>query len=143
MAGVCFYYEDYDTDVWSGRDLDAWGYACKVAGDIDKIIVINKTDGAVPSFDRAFEFCVVPDLEAAEAAMTGTRMYMVCPWEVGNHTSIAGHPHNVDWYVFGPAAGWGKSGPDGVYIPQAGQGAVHSVHAATVVMFHRFWTLNS
>ena len=141
MPGVCFYFEDSDTDVWSGHDLDAWGYACKVAGDISDIIVVNKTTQEIPSFDRAFNLTEVADLAAAEALMTGEKMYLICPWEAGNHVSIAGNLHTADWYVFGPATGFGGS-RDGVFIPQAGQGAVHSVHAATVVMFHRYWTLN-
>ena len=92
--------------------------------------------------------CLADDLHAHGCGacfplilLTISQMYLICPWEAGNHVSIAGNLHTADWYVFGPAAGFGGS-RDGVFIPQAGQGAVHSVHAATVVMFHRYWTLN-
>lgn len=141
MAGICFYFEDSDVDVWSGKDLDAWNYACKVAGDIDKAYIINKTDQVLEPFDVNMDFQVFGSLAEAEAAMTGNKMYLTCPWNIGNQSSIVGHDHLVDWYLFGPAAGWQKS-IDGFYIPQGGHGAVHSVHAATVVMFHRYWTLN-
>jgi len=142
MAGICFYFEDYDTDVWSGHDLDAWNYACKIAGDIDSAIIINKTEQTIQSFDRSMNIQIVNTLEEAQAIMSGEIMYMVCPWEVGNHTSILNNPHTANWYVLGPGDGWGNQAPDGVWIPQAGMGAVHSVHLITVLMFHRYWTLH-
>ena len=144
MTGICFFYEDSDVDVWSGKDLDAWNYACKVAGDIDSMIVINKTTQILTTPNADMVFNVVSDLDAAKDLMSGDIVYMVCPWENTTVLSMAGFMHTNDWYVFGPASGWGSyTLPSGMTIPQAGTGAVHSVHAATVAMFHRFWTINS
>ena len=136
MAGICFYYEDVDVDVWSGKDLDAWNYACKVAGDITKMIVVNGTDQIVVSPDSELDFEVVEELpELGKAA------YIVCPWESPS-LSLWDFEHDVDWYVFGPASGWNAPLEESrVSIPQSGRGAVHSAHIATVVMFHRYWTL--
>ena len=142
MTGICFFYEETDTDVWSGHDFDAWNYACKVAGDIDSAIIINKTDQVFTPFDVTMDIQTVPNLAAAQALMTGKLMYLVVPWEAGNHASLAGHDHDVEWYVFGPASGWAGLVASGVYIPQAGTGAVHSVHAATHVMFDRYRVLH-
>jgi hypothetical protein len=140
VPGICFFFEGSDADVWSGKDLDAWNYAIKVAGDIDKMIVINTTANPNQAPDVLLDFQEVAMLAEAEALMTGSIMYLTCPWDPGNQQSIAGHDHAVDWYVFGPAQGWANDQRDGYYLPQAGHGAVHSVHAATAVMFHRFWT---
>jgi hypothetical protein len=141
MAGICFYYEDTDVDVWSGKDLDAWNYACKIGGGIDKSFVINTTAQTLHPFDVLMDFQVFTDLESALLAMAGSKTYFTTPWTPGNHASISGFNHMTDWYLFGPGAGWGQS-LDGVFIPQAGGGAAHSVHAATHVMYHRFQTLN-
>ena len=142
MTGICFFYEDSDTDVWSGKGFDAWNYACKVAGDIDSAIIINRTEETFSPFDVSMDIHVVDTLEEAEALMHGDSVAsIVCPWEGGEHPPLDQLPHDsVDWYVFGPANGWGQR--DGYSIPQAGQGSVHAVHACTVVMFHRYWTLN-
>ena len=145
MTGICFFYEDEDTDVWSGKDFDAWNYACKVAGDIDSAIIINKTTQVFTPFDVSMNIRTVADLAQAQDSMTGTIMYLVMPWDTGNHISLAGHDHDVDWYVFGPAAGWAGLVASGVYIPQDFNGtqyAVHSVHAATHVMFDRYRALH-
>ena len=136
MAGVCFYFEDYDTDVWSGHNLDAWNYAFKVAGDIDNLIVVNKTDQVIQSPDRRLSFEVVTELPELSNAC-----YLTPPWH--ESTSMWDFDHNVDWYVFGPATGWGGSPGDlMIHIPQDGLGAVHSVHACTTVMFHRYKVRN-
>ena len=134
MAGLCFYFEDYDVDVWSGHDLDAWNYAAKTAGDITKIIVVNKTDQLIRSPDSSLElFEVVQELPKLPNSIK-----CVGPNEKGpNAISLWDFSHDVDWYIFGPAAGWGGQ-VDGLNIPQAGRGALHSVHACTVIMTHRY-----
>jgi len=132
MAGICFYFEDNDSDVYSGRDidLDAWNYACKAAGDIDRMIVVNRTDNVLTTPDSDMRFEVVtelPDLPNAVRVCT--------PWKGGE--PLWTFDHEVDWYVFGPSEGW----PDvskGVHIPLAGKAALHAVHAATVVLTHRY-----
>lgn len=52
-VGVCFYFEDNDVDVWSGRsiDLDAWNYAIKAAGDIKDVVIINRTNENLRTLD--------------------------------------------------------------------------------------------
>jgi len=143
MTGICFFFENEDVDVWSGKDLDAWNYACKVAGDITDVIVINKTSQTLLPMDAAMNFTVVSTLEEAQALMSGEIVYMACPWDNTILSSLTGYAHTANWYVLGPAAGWGSySIPSGMYVPQAGLAAVHSVHLATVLMFHRFWALN-
>ena len=133
MAGICFFFEPYEIDVWSGKDLDAWNYAVKVSGDIDRMIVVNKTFLEIPSPDKAMEFQVVKELP-----VLGNAVFFTPPWHEAE--PLWSFDHDVDWYVFGPAAGWGAQPPDRmVSIPQAGLGAVHSVHAATTVMFHRYY----
>lgn len=143
MAGICFFYEDSDVDVWSGKDLDAWNYACKIAGDIDKAIIVNRTDQILGSFDSTMDIQFVQDLPSAEDLMSGAKMYLMCPWDAGHPQSIEGHSHDVDWYVFGPASGWNDDSISGYYLPQAGTGAAHAVHIATTVMFYRYAKTNS
>ena len=69
MAGVVFFFEQNDVDVWSGRpvDLDAWALACLAAGDIDRVVVVNRTNEALRPFVDRFEVVSelpdVPDLE--------------------------------------------------------------------------------
>lgn len=134
MVGICFYFEDSDTDVWSGKNLDAWNYAAKCAGDIDTFLVINQTDQTLTTPDANLTFRVEPTLPELSGRVT----YLVCPWDnTPTKMPLWNFDHATDWYVFGPAKGW-SSIESGVYIPQSGRGACHSVHIATVVMMHRY-----
>lgn len=139
MAGVCFFFEDPDVDVWSGKNLDAWNYAFKMAGDIDRIHVINKTDQVLKNPDDSVIFTTTDDF--TDWDYTGTAALMLPPW-YDTDTSLWSFNHKVDWYVFGPAVE-NIEMPDAtvVHIPMHGRGALHAVHAATVVMAHRFHAL--
>ena len=50
MSGLCFYFEENDIDVWSGRaiDLDAWFTTAHIWG-FDELAVINTTDRKMPT----------------------------------------------------------------------------------------------
>jgi hypothetical protein len=136
MAGLCFFYEEPDRDLWSGRrlHLDAWNYAAKVAGDITKMIVVNRTAQEILTPDAELElFQVVSELPALDNAIR-----CVGPGEIGEGSILLwDFDHNVDWYVFGPASGWGTP-MVGLHVPQANIGACHSIHVATAIMFHRY-----
>lgn len=139
MAGIVFYFENYDRDVWSGRkiDLDAWNYNCKVAG-IDKVIIVNNSVYDVSSFDKGMDVQIVKELPEFKGHVT----QLVCPWEntPSDKINLWDFDHETDWYVFGPADGWvGNHFADSyVTVPQNGIGAHHGVFIASVVMFHRF-----
>lgn len=140
MVGICFYFEDNDTDVWSGRriDLDAWNYAAKAAGDIDEMIVINRTNNTLTTPDGNMAFQVVDE----PPTLSGHIAHICCPWDkMREAVPLWKFDHKVDWYVFGPANGWQHEVDVGVYVPQAGQAALHSTHVASTVMFHRYRTL--
>jgi len=139
MAGVVFFFEDSDVDVFSGRqrDLSAWNYAIKAAGDIDKVIVVNKTAHKIGSFDSSLDFVIVAELPALD----GSIAHVVCPWDnVKTKVPLWDFDHNVDWYLFGPASGWKTYGSldFGVTVPMSGHGALHAVHIASAVMLHRY-----
>ena len=141
MSGICFFFENSDIDVWSGRDidLDAWNYACKVA-DIKKAIIINKTNKKLKPFDADMDIKIVN--EFSPKLLKGDVTQVVTPWEKKGATSLWNFNHKTDWYVFGPADGWRQYfGKRQLTIPQNGEGACHAVHIATVVMFHRYKTL--
>ena len=139
MSGICFYFENSDVDVWSGKDLDAWNYACKIGGGIDSVIVINRTDQILTPFDVSMNFHVVKTIDEARALMQGDVTQMVCPWEAIDKAEIQHFDHQTDWYVFGPASGWygNHFGDTLLTLPQHGVGAAHAVHVATAVMFFR------
>lgn len=142
MAGICFYFEDNDVDVWSGRqiDLDAWNYAIKLTSDIDKVKIVNKSDSNINHFDNSLEVEILNSMPQ----LSGSIAQLVCPWEntPSPKTSIWNFNHNVDWYIFGPGSGWGGyyTGTP-ITIPQNGLGACHSIHICTLVMAHRYKTL--
>ena len=142
-SGIVFYFESNDVDVWSGRDYDlsAWNYACKVA-DIKKAIIINKCEREIFSFDAGMDIQIV---SSSPENLEGHITQIVCPWEEtpSDKIELWDFDHQTDWYLFGSANGWvGNYSADSyVTIPQEGIGAVHSVHAATTVMFHRYKTL--
>ena len=114
MSGICFFFEQNDIDVWSGRsiDLDAWNYAMKAAGDITKLIVINRTDTVIVSPDADLELF---EVHQEFPALDGRVVRCVCPWDKTVDPSVS------------------------LYVPQAGKGSLHSVHIASVVMLHRFY----
>jgi hypothetical protein len=137
MPGVAFFFESPETDVFSGRhrDLDAWNYAARAAGDVDRFRVINRTDLQVQPVDADLDFQVV----AEPLELAGRVAHIVCPWdEADERIALWDFDHDVDWYAFGPAAGWRKKVGLGVYIPIAGNAALHAVHAASVVLTHRY-----
>lgn len=140
MAGIVFFFEENDIDIFSGRRLDlaAWNYAIKAAGDVDKVIIINKTAQKISSFDSSLKlFEVVSDMPVLDGIIT----HVVCPWDdCDNKIGLWNFDHNTDWYVFGPGAGWRKYGglKNGITVPMAGRGALHAVHIASTVMLHRF-----
>ena len=141
MAGICFFFESEDIDVWSGKDLDAWHYAAAAAGDIDRIHIVNKTNMELKNPDIGrYEFTISKELPSLEGRVTK----LVTPWEANKHAlSIWEWNHSTDWYVFGPALGWRSEPLDEpeVYVPQAGLGALHSVHVASIVMTNRYWVI--
>lgn len=139
MAGVCFFFEESDVDVWSGKNLDAWNYAFKMAGDINRIHVINRTNQVIQNPDSSVDFTTSKKLSDWE--YSGKVAMLLPPWRNPDQ-SLWNFNHNVDWYVFGPALDF-VSVPDAsvVTIPMCGQGALHAVHAATVVMAHRYHVL--
>jgi hypothetical protein len=146
MAGIIFYYEEPDVDVWSGKNLDAWNYALQIAGDFTNIIIINKTDQILQTPNGAFNFQVINDI--SELNVEGTVCRLACPWEDLEMTSLWDFNHNTDWYIIGPASGWNQVAPEhknfdmNVCLPQNGKFATHSVHVFTVVAFDRYNKLN-
>lgn len=140
MVGLCFFFEDNDRDVWSGReiDLDAWRYAAKASG-IDEMVVVNRTETPISQIDLEIALHVVQEVPE----LPGVVASLVCPWRPWPATSLWDFDHAVDWYVFGPADGW-QQRPQGqlVTVPQAGLAALHAVHIASVVMLHRYEVLS-
>lgn len=141
MVGVAFYFEPNDVDVWSGRrlDLDAWNYAIKAAGDVDRVIIVNHTEEPLRSFDDDLDVCIVDVLPPLDGLVAS----IIAPSEEATHkTSLwrLGHSE-IDWYVFGPASGWGEEVYWGVYVPTANDLALHAVHVASIVMTHRYSTM--
>ena len=144
MVGICFYFEDHDIDVWSGRriDLDAWNYAIKAAGDIDEVCIINTTNMRIEGPDTTLKTTIVKTLPQ----LPGKVANICCPWDTAKtKVSLWDFDHNIDWYVFGPALGWQQSTINvGVYIPVATQRiALHAIHIASTVLLHRYHKRNS
>lgn len=142
MVGLSFFFEPNDVDVWSGRriDLDAWNYAAKSAGDVDRMVIVNRTDQDIGTPDAGMDVSVVSE----ETSLWGNVVYVCCPWEADacdRAESLWSFDHDVDWYAFGPAAGWHRSLSRGIYVPQAGRAALHATHIASVVLLHRFEVL--
>lgn len=135
MAGVVFFFEDNDIDVYSGRqiDLDAWHLASRLCKDIDTLIVINRTDVKLTSPNGDIDFRVVDELPELSNAI------YLCPHAKKTIYEI---DHNeVDWYVFGPAAGWGFESDEMVSIPAPRGNHLHSQHVMSAVMFDRYRNL--
>lgn len=143
MAGICFFFESNDVDVWSGReiDLDAWAYAVLNAKDIDRVIVVNRTSNRVRRFLDNFQ------VTSALPVLEGRVVHVICPWDDADQkTSLWSFDHQTDWYVFGPASGWLSLGlpiEQGVYVPGGAPGriALHATHAASIVLAHRYHVL--
>ena len=143
MAGICFYFEDNDIDIWSGRsiDLDAWNYSIKLTPDIDKVVIINKTTQSLQPFDISIDTVITDNMPVLSGSLT----QIVCPWEVTPSpiTDLWDFNHQTDWYLFGKATGWGDEYFSNSYvtIPQNGMSACHAVHVNTTIMAHRYKTL--
>ena len=142
MVGLVFYFEDNDIDVWSGKDfdLDAWNYNCKISG-INKVIIINKTTQILRPFDVSMDIEIVSELPL----LTGHTTQLVTNTDNCIKTDLWGFNHQTDWYIIGPAAGWGGEffGDTLLTIPQIGSGDHHSVFIGATVMFHRNYIINN
>lgn len=144
MAKVCFWFEENDTDVWSGRsiDLDCWNYAFKIAGDITDVIIVNES--TIPDNEIIFNLEFNPQIVDTLPTLSGTVAQFVTPYENENSTSLWDFDHNVDWYVLGPARGFHDNyfGDKLIHIPQDGISYTHSIFINNLVMFHRYKTLH-
>lgn len=146
MAGIAFWFEDNDTDVFSGRtvDLDAWRYAIK-AGGITKARCFNSSSLDL-FFDAGFDFEVIgssgEDFNTwinnhSSERLIGFETQWSCPIN-GQCFSTLDHS-TVDWYIFGPSFGIDNNLPiEYIYLPQNGIAALHSVHIASAVMLRRW-----
>lgn len=136
MAGLVFFFEDFDADNYSGRpvDLDAWYLSSRIPDDIDKILVINETDLHLTSPNADIDFKVYSTLPELEGAVYLDPIRGESLWELDHR--------EVEWYVIGPARGWDTEDRNYLYIPQSGNGHCHSQHISTVVMFSRYGGLN-
>jgi hypothetical protein len=149
VTGVLCFYEDRDTDVYSGdpATLAAWNYALRCAGDIKRFYVYNRTDETLqtPNADLEFKDCHWSDnVWEHLSLLPGRKTLVVTPWAANDRTvPLWQYRHDTDWYLFGPAAGWPKPLPDweSVTIPQHGRAACHAPHIATAVMLHRYEVL--
>lgn len=120
-------------------------------GDIDEMIVINMTDFAPANPAEVIGrglgngFTVVQSLEQAQAVIGEDRVTQaVCPWNFGRQaTDLRDYQHETDWYVFGPAIGWGghDMGSDKITIPVPDDTPMFSVQAAAVIFSHRYATM--
>ena len=151
MAGIVFWFESFDKDVFSSRptiDLDAWRYAAK-AGGVDSMRCLNTSfvtlEGGIPDF--AIIGASVEDFTnwMNENATANTVIFDT-EWSLPDAgTSLKDIDHStVDWYVFGSADGISHdfSQCQYAYLPQCGMGALHSVHIASAVMLRRWESLN-
>jgi len=141
MVGIVFYFENYDIDIFSGREIDlsAWNNVCKIA-NIKKAIIINKTYNKIIPFDADMDIKIVNEFPE----LTGKITQLVCPWEETPTEKIElwDFDHDTDWYIFGPASGWKEYyGNKFITIPQHGYGASHALHVATTIAYHRFKTI--
>lgn len=132
MAGIAFFFEDENIDVYSGHliDLGVWNLAAKLAGDITKLLVVNHTQLQLVMPDADINFTVVTELPELENAAFMTPDRGIPLWDI-DHSK-------VDWYVFGPAGGWDNKERDYINIPQNGMAHCHSAHVVQTVMFHRY-----
>ena len=138
MVGVCFHYEEYDSDVFSGRPviLDAWNYAILAAGDVSEVCIINTTPQTL-HFNEKFDLKVFGSCQEFLEYSKGRKVTnVVAPGEVENATSLWEFDHVTDFYLFGSTADRLSGG--GITIPTAGSAAFHPVHSATVVLTHRY-----
>lgn len=145
MAGIVFYFENFDRDVWSGReiDLDAWNYNCKI-GEIDKAIIINKSIYNINPFDADMDIQIVSEMPILSGHVT----QLVTPEEISVNevgVKLLDFNHQTDWYVIGPSDGWlgNHFGDTLLTIPQGGIGYHHSVFVGATLMYHRYNVLNS
>jgi hypothetical protein len=139
MAGVLFHFEPEHIDVFSGNDvsLDAWNYAIKAAGDITKVMIIDSS-GKAKHFDSDLKTTILTSID--QFIPDGHVTCLETPWTRRPTTSLWDFDHKTEWYAFGPSSGWRGQlkGDAWVSVPQAGTGALHAPHIASVVMMHRY-----
>jgi len=135
MAGICFYIEADEID------LAPWNHAARAAGDIDTFAIINRTAAPVRSSNDGMGLCAYANLDQFLDDHRGRSMAYLCsPWQPARtRVPLWRFDHDTDWYVFGPAAGWGREIDSGVFVPQASRAALPSQHIAAAVLLHRHW----
>lgn len=154
--GICFYFEDNDIDVYSGRriDLDCWHYAIKCFG-ISTMRVINKTNQVLEMTDVTIDFKVYNNEEEFLLEHTQDKLIYFESPSIFTKDIVATdlpkfqHPTVGDGYLFyclGPANGFGIIDNDNrtwVTIPQVdSRVAMHSVHSVILILYDRFLKLH-
>jgi hypothetical protein len=148
MAGICF---SLDGDSVSSN-LEIWAAIAATAGDIDRLAFIHPTapyipDGAEIQSETQAEFHVYARLIDFLTEQSGSKVFVCHPWEIPDFPEAASlwlYDHDIDWYIFGPAAGWiSLEGCRTLYIPQAGRVALPPVNLAAAVMLHRLAVVNA
>jgi len=153
MAGICFFFEDNDIDMYSGRviDLEAWNYATQAGGeDMKDMLVLNCTgvfgdyqDIRTPNKRFNFESRKHSGRDP-HPELKGRVAYFMIPTDKRVQKSLWDFDHEVDWYCFGPAhSDHFQPEKEDVCITIPLPVQLHAVHTANIVMAHRYHVRNS
>lgn len=152
MSGIVFYFQENDKDVFSGRkvDLDAWRYAMK-AGGINEAKIINETELSLSlGGDMNYEIIGRSDQDLVKWVNNNKHNNNIvalspeweCPYDSKSIYELNNNILDINWFLIGGANGLPKLDIEYVYFPQNGQGAMHSVHVASVLNIY-LWKIKS
>lgn len=140
---LAFFLEDWDRDVYSGRqiDLDAYRYACK-AFRVKEMAVINPEGIEYEFNDQDMKLTEFISFEDFVAAHKDEKIVLLeTPWSApASSRSLGKGGAEADWFVIGPSSGWIPQPPgfDWLIVPQDGRGGLHGQHIATLLLGYLF-----
>ena len=137
MIGVCFFHEDFDSDVSSGTTfaIEQWNNLF-VAFGIKKVAIINLTEETLPSLCNSINLQEFKTLQEFTDRAKGV---VVTSSPKGKQHYKNMNYKDIDWIIIG---GTGGSGDHlGINIPTRNNRELYPREAAAIIVAEASWQL--
>lgn len=137
MIGICFFHEDFDSDVSSGTSfaIEQWNNLF-AAFNIKKVAIVNLTEDTLPNLCNSIELKEFKTLKEFTDGAEGT---IITSSPIGKQHYKDIDYKAIDWIIIG---GTGGSGDHlGINIPTRDNRELYPREAAAIIVAEAAWQL--